>query len=359
LLKNYCRSAGIKTIITVGIIGLPNVGKSSIINSLKRARAVGVGATPGVTKCAQEVSLDSNIKLLDCPGIIFSSSTSESEAVLRNCVKIEQLSDPTAPVDIILNRCKQQQLLQIYKIPKFDNANEFLCNVAKKRGKLKPGGVEDVESAARLVLTDWTTGKIPYYTTPPDISKNRSVHLSAAVVTEWSKAFDLEKIMHLERKQIQAANNPNRMEEDFIVLAPGETLKVDVSFENLDNEELPDEDRMADDEQSDETEESDVDEDVDGMEEEHLVVEHKQQQKPRKENDLFTEDDLHNPQTNQQIRKIQKMEKKQKRKEQRLIIQNLPLNEENYDFNVDFWANEAEKKETKEEELRDIDEFEL
>lgn len=50
LLSNYCRNKDIKTSITVGIVGLPNVGKSSLINSLKRSRACNVGATPGVTK---------------------------------------------------------------------------------------------------------------------------------------------------------------------------------------------------------------------------------------------------------------------------------------------------------------------
>lgn len=50
LLGNYCRNKDIKTAITVGIVGFPNVGKSSIINSLKRCKACTVGATPGVTK---------------------------------------------------------------------------------------------------------------------------------------------------------------------------------------------------------------------------------------------------------------------------------------------------------------------
>lgn len=50
VLGNYCRNKGIKTSIRVGIVGIPNVGKSSIINSLIRGKACSVGCTPGVTR---------------------------------------------------------------------------------------------------------------------------------------------------------------------------------------------------------------------------------------------------------------------------------------------------------------------
>lgn len=87
-----------KTAITVGVVGFPNVGKSSLINSLKRTRVASVGSTPGVTKAMQEIHLDKNVKLLDCPGIVFAASgDNEASATLRNCTKIEKLEDPATP----------------------------------------------------------------------------------------------------------------------------------------------------------------------------------------------------------------------------------------------------------------------
>lgn len=74
------------------------MGKSSLINSLKRCHVVDVGATPGLTRTMQEVQLDKTVKLLDCPGVVMLKSGENDAAVtLKNCIKIEKLQDPISP----------------------------------------------------------------------------------------------------------------------------------------------------------------------------------------------------------------------------------------------------------------------
>lgn len=171
LIKNYSRADDIKHAVTVGLIGYPNVGKSSVINSLKRSKAVSVSSVPGHTKNMQEVFIDSKVKLLDCPGVIFATGD-ESQLVLKNIIKANDVKDPIAPMDLILQKINKSQLLIQYEIADFNTPIEFLINLAQRRGKVGKGGKPDIESAARLVLSDWNQGKIQYFVHPPDETMN-------------------------------------------------------------------------------------------------------------------------------------------------------------------------------------------
>ncbi|CAG5984058.1 unnamed protein product [Menidia menidia] len=221
LLGNYCRNLDIKTAITVGVVGFPNVGKSSLINSLKRARACNVGGTPGVTKCLQEVHLDKHIKLLDCPGIVMATSTTDAAMILRNCVKIEQLLDPLPPVEAILRRCNKAQIMEHYSVPDFQTAQEFLALLARRQGKLRKGGLPDSDKAAKSVLMDWTGGRISYFTHPPE-THTLPTHVSAEIVTEMGKAFDWEE-MEKGNQEVLAESSCHDIQMGFCMETAGMT----------------------------------------------------------------------------------------------------------------------------------------
>ncbi len=194
LIKNYSRSHNIKTAITVGVIGFPNVGKSSLINSLKRARAVGVGAQPGFTKQCQLVKLDKQVSIIDSPGVLFDADASDPGLSLRNCLKVEDIDDPVGAVREMVGRCGKKTLLALYKIADYANADEFLYRVAQKRGKLGKGGVPDMPAAARCVLRDWNAGKIPFYTLPPDEAAENAQYENVKLVSDFGKDFDIEAV---------------------------------------------------------------------------------------------------------------------------------------------------------------------
>lgn len=86
----------VKQSLTIGLIGHPNVGKSSLINTLKRSKACSVAPTPGWTKEVQEVVLEKGVRVLDCPGVVV-EARGETEGALRGMVKPEDVRDPKAP----------------------------------------------------------------------------------------------------------------------------------------------------------------------------------------------------------------------------------------------------------------------
>ncbi|XP_029908269.1 guanine nucleotide-binding protein-like 3-like protein [Myripristis murdjan] len=258
LLGNYCRNLDIKTAITVGVVGFPNVGKSSLINSLKRARACNVGATPGVTKCLQEVQLDKHIKLLDCPGIVMATSTTDAAMILRNCVKIEQLVDPLPPVEAILRRCNKAQIMEHYGVADFHTALEFLALLARRQGKLRKGGLPDTDKAAKSVLMDWTGGRISYFTHPPE-THTLPTHVSAEIVTEMGKAFDWDELEKGNQEVLAESSCPD-VQMGFCMETTGMTqggqseppcgLEMEGGF--LEEPELKDETESMEDEQDQE-----------------------------------------------------------------------------------------------------------
>jgi len=240
LFSNYSRHKGTETSIVVGVVGYPNVGKSSVINSLKRAKSCGVGSTPGFTKTVQEVVITKNIKILDSPGIVMATGDNESAVVLRNCVKVESLDDPITPVDMILSRCDKHQMMMKYNIGNYEDTNGFLSLLAVRYGKLKKGGKPNVTAAAKSVLKDWNSGKICYYTRPP---QRKNVHLESKIVTEMSEEFDWSSLDQINQQSLEEVTGaPSESHSVFLSSSVStnqlmETSKAPVPVEYLEEDE--------------------------------------------------------------------------------------------------------------------------
>ncbi|CDY66753.1 BnaCnng52210D [Brassica napus] len=324
LLKNYSRSHELKKSITVGIIGLPNVGKSSLINSLKRAHVVNVGATPGLTRSLQEVHLDKNVKLLDCPGVVLlkKSSANDASIALRNCKRIEKLEDPVSPVKEILKLCSTQMLVTLYKIPSFEGVDDFLYKVATVRGKLKKGGLVDTEAAARIVLRDWNEGKIPFYTMPP--KREQGEHAESKIVPELAKEFNIDEVYSGESSFIGSLKTVNEFNPVEIPsnapLSFDETMVEDESKTQTEEEEVG--------------VESDGDESMGGEGEEEETGKSKSETS-RQNRKLYAAESMLNT-------KMQKAEKSKRKKAKKASSGGEEDSMEgDYDFKVDYAKNKG------------------
>jgi len=86
LLRQLARLKSDKQAISVGFVGYPNVGKSSVINTLRTKLVCKVAPIPGETKVWQYITLTKRIFLIDCPGVVYHSTDSETDIVLKGVV---------------------------------------------------------------------------------------------------------------------------------------------------------------------------------------------------------------------------------------------------------------------------------
>eukprot|EP00043_Microstomoeca_roanoka_P010037 m.95537 g.95537 ORF g.95537 m.95537 type:complete len:706 (+) comp14770_c2_seq1:142-2259(+) len=168
LLRQFGKLHSDKQQISIGFIGYPNVGKSSIINTLKADKVCRTAPIPGETKVWQYVTLMRRLYLIDCPGVVYPSGDSEGDIVLKGVVRIEHVQTPEDYIGAVLERARKVYITRTYGVENWTSHIDFLEQLAQKSGKLLKGGDPDVSTAAKMVLHDWQRGKIPYFSVPPD-----------------------------------------------------------------------------------------------------------------------------------------------------------------------------------------------
>ena len=173
-------------------MGYPNVGKSSVINTLKSGKVCRVAPIPGETKVRsllprrvrvfadpvskvwQYITLTRKIYLIDCPGIApASAQDTQTAKVLKGVVRVEALSTPSEHIPALISRMKPVYLARTYglEVPESGEPfgpDEVLDKLARMKGRLLKGGEPDLDGVAKILLSDWVRGKIPYFVPPPE-----------------------------------------------------------------------------------------------------------------------------------------------------------------------------------------------
>uniref|UniRef100_A0A673HH37 Nucleolar GTP-binding protein 2 n=1 Tax=Sinocyclocheilus rhinocerous TaxID=307959 RepID=A0A673HH37_9TELE len=167
LLRQFGKLHSDKKQISVGFIGYPNVGKSSVINTLRSKKVCNVAPLAGETKVWQYITLMRRIFLIDCPGVVYPSDDSETDIVLKGVVQVEKIRNPEDHIGAVLERAKAEYIQKTYRIPSWSSAEDFLEKLAFRTGKLLKGGEPDLSTVSKMVLNDWQRGRIPFFVKPP------------------------------------------------------------------------------------------------------------------------------------------------------------------------------------------------
>ncbi|KAF3032578.1 GTPase required for pre-60S ribosomal subunit nuclear export and maturation [Didymella keratinophila] len=169
LLRQFSSLHSDRKQISVGMVGYPNTGKSSIINTLRKKKVCVVAPIAGETKVWQYITLMKRIYMIDCPGIVPpNQNDTDEDLLLRGSVRVENVEYPAQYIPTVLKRVQPKYLQRTYELKEpVSDAVTFLEILCRKSGRLLKGGEADIEGAAKMVLNDWIRGKLPWFTPPP------------------------------------------------------------------------------------------------------------------------------------------------------------------------------------------------
>uniref|UniRef100_A0A674DPH8 Nucleolar GTP-binding protein 2 n=1 Tax=Salmo trutta TaxID=8032 RepID=A0A674DPH8_SALTR len=243
--------------ICVGFIGYPNVGKSSVINTLRSKKVCNVAPLAGETKVWQYITLMRRIFLIDCPGVVYPSEDSESDIVLKGVVQVEKIRNPEEHIPAVLERAKPEYIQKTYRIPTWSSPEDFLEKLAMRMGKLLKGGEPDLPCVSKMVLNDWQRGRIPFFVKPPGCegehehvqeegaTEEQSEEVVAAVSAEQEaqqqqkhKHEQVQKILSNVRQNFGKINvAPEFNDEDLAPVQTDYLVFSDLSGSDVDEEE--------------------------------------------------------------------------------------------------------------------------
>jgi ribosome biogenesis GTPase A len=166
IIERYKKRGFINKTIKAMIVGIPNVGKSTLINSLAKRKSAKTGNVPGITKGKQWIHLAGNIDLLDTPGILWPKFDDEKSAL--NLAFTGAIKDDVLPLEEIalkfveemIKLNKVNSILERYDIQQWVKPLDILNNIALKKGFVFNRTEIDYFRTANLLLNDFRIGKL-------------------------------------------------------------------------------------------------------------------------------------------------------------------------------------------------------
>ncbi|CAM5105107.1 unnamed protein product [Natator depressus] len=230
-------------VLTVGCVGFPNVGKSSLMNGLVGHKVVSVSRTPGHTKYFQTYFLTPTVRLCDCPGLIFPSLVHRELQILSGIYPISQIQEPYNAVGYLASRIPIQALLKLRHPNTEEGKPETrwcawdICEAwAEKRGyKTAKVARNDVYRAANSILRLAVDGRLCLCLRPPGYSTQKAM---------WEHHPETAEIAALQEAHRKHSRRSSEEEEE-------EEEEISSSGEEEDEEK----DRDADEEEEEEEEE--------------------------------------------------------------------------------------------------------
>lgn len=235
LLRQFSSLHSDRKQISVGLIGYPNTGKSSIINTLRKKKVCTVAPIPGETKVWQYVTLMKRIYLIDCPGVVPpNQNDTEEDILLRGVCRVENVDNPEQYIPAVLRRVQPRHLERTYGIKEPTDAIDFLSRLARKGGRLLRGGEPDLDGVAKMVINDFLRGKTPWFTPPPkgDGKEGEKIEGREGRLGEMGRKRKIDQIEPTdEDEEEEDDDSDSKPDEDFNGIDEGEDS--DDSIANL------------------------------------------------------------------------------------------------------------------------------
>ncbi|KAI2655317.1 Guanine nucleotide-binding protein-like 1 [Labeo rohita] len=189
-------------VLTLGCIGFPNVGKSSVLNSLVGRKVVSVSRTPGHTKYFQTYYLTPTVKLCDCPGLVFPSQVDKQLQILAGIYPVAQLQEPYSSVGYL---CERTNFLSVLKLKHPDHSPETPQDPSTQDWTAWDAARNDVYRAANSLLRLAIDGRLCLCLRPPGYTQSKD---------EWESHPGLAEIIAIQGRKEEEEECGDREDDE-------------------------------------------------------------------------------------------------------------------------------------------------